>query len=161
MESSSDIRKVGLQIPEAIYQQGFCKCRHGAPTAEGGRSRGGEKRRNDNNYIFPKRQRNASHEAKCFGEVSHFIFVTALGCRVLYGPFYSDENQGRKHPINYPKSHRGFGAKLRCRECLDFSSLSRTLWGEATRRRVLPECVGKPQSIIHSAQQNQNNDLKL
>lgn len=126
-----------------------------------GRSRGGEKRRNDNNYIFFKHQWNGSHETECPGEVSHFIFVTALGGMVLYGPFYSDENRGRKHPINYPKSHRGLRAKLRCRECFDCSTLSQTLWGKSTRRWVLWECVGKPQSTIPSSQQNLNSKLKL
>lgn len=122
-----------------------------------GRSRGGEKRRNDNNYIFFKHQWNGSHETKCPGEVSHFISVTALGGTVLYGPFYSDENRGRKHPINYPKSHSGIRAKLRCREFFDFSTLSQTLWGESTRRWVFWECVGKLQSRIPSSQQNPNS----
>jgi hypothetical protein len=58
-----------------------------------------EEKREEMTTIFFKHQRNASLEAKCsLSRVSHFIFVTALGCRALYGPFYSDENQGRKHP---------------------------------------------------------------
>lgn len=161
-ESSSEIRKVGLRIPETICQPCFWKCCHGEQTAARGEKQRRKKREEMTTTIFFfKHQWNGSHETKCPGEVSHFIFVTALGSMVLYGPFYSDENRGRKHPINYPKSHRGLRAKLRCRECFDCSTLSQTLWGESTRRWVLWECVGKPQSTIPSSQHNLNNKLKL
>lgn len=85
-EASSKFRRMRLHISEIISQPHLWKCPSLAKSKK--RRKGERGALGDNHWICFKHLLNASHDAKCFTEVFHFILRTAMRQSFFIDQFY-------------------------------------------------------------------------